>query len=138
MNDSLAKLKSQLQRAVDLSAPWNLFHDELATQPEFLGRGEPAANPMLEQVVTTVGTKLLGREVRPQQLMAIQVEEKRFWHGVCQLGKGVGVFFYFEELDMGLLGLMRGLEAANVDLVRFSLIPVGPGPVFTSRNRGKA
>jgi hypothetical protein len=134
---ALDALRISLRRATDFMDPWVQFHDEVAMAPTLMEEGEHADNPNLLEVLAALSGKVFGQRAEPQNVLLMHVGEHGFWHGTCRLGPRMAVFFYFEELDMGLAGIVKSLTDTKVDLVRFSLIQA-PGATGPSRDRGQA
>ena len=133
MTARLTHLRQLLRTATDFRDPWDYFHDELVMDPTFLHLGRPEASRRLESVLGAVGSRLLGQEVRPRDLMLFHLKDQSLWHGTCGLGDCVTVCFHFEDVDQGLAGLMRDLTGVEILLARLSLVEMPPGVTSVAR-----
>jgi hypothetical protein len=133
MTERLVHLREILRTATDFRDPWDYFHDELVLDPTFMQIGRPEFSRRLEGVLSAVGSRLLGQEVRPRELMLFHLKDQSFWHGTCGLGDRVTVCFHFEDVDQGLAGLMRDLTSGEVLLARLSLVEMPPGVTSVAR-----
>ena len=138
MKAKLEVLRRLLQEATDFKVPWDYFHNHLAMHQELHRRGRPKSNPALEAVLRAGVSKVFGREMVPTELMTLHLKKERFWHGLCNFGLLSGIFFYFEGVDVGLLGLSRSLGDQRIELVRFTVVEIDPKGAFPSRDRGQA
>lgn len=116
------ELNSRLQNATDFMLPWTYFHDELAMSEAFRGAGSPAVNATLVQTLSVGATRALKKPLNATSPQMFHVPEGQIWHGFVALGALHGIFFYYDDINMGLLGVMRSLTDGGVDLVRFSVL----------------
>jgi hypothetical protein len=133
MKERLDRLRELLQTASDFRQAWDYFHEELVQDPAFLQLGQPASSRRLEAVLGAVGSRLLGRELRPQHPMLLHFQDLSFWHGSCGLGGYVAVCFHFEDIDHGLVGIMKGLTSHEILLARLSLLEMRKGEAVVGR-----
>lgn len=135
----IATLKRKLCDATDLSEPWNQFH-ALETWEVVFGEGaKTGQNVRVEKVLSMIASRVARQEGKVAGVMFMQVPAYQLWHGRCTFGNRIIIFFYFEDLDMGLAGIGRMATAndVHVDLARFSLLPVTSG-AFITNVRGQA
>ncbi|HRI62791.1 MAG TPA: hypothetical protein PK156_01090 [Polyangium sp.] len=135
----IATLKRTLCDATDLSEPWNQFHG-LDTWEVVFGEGAThGENPRMEKVLSMIASRVAGSEGKVAGAMFMQLPAHQLWHGRCTFGRRIILFFYFEDLDIGLAGIgrMATPDDPHVDLARFSLLPVKSG-AFVTNVRGSA
>jgi len=117
--DAIEALRASVETATDLEEPWALFRDRLASSSSFMAKGVPKkSSALLEMIATTFG-KALGVSAAPVGMKSIYVKQDRLWHGMCSLGGRPTVYFYFEDLELGLAGVMSSLTGGRVELIRF-------------------
>jgi hypothetical protein len=134
-------LRERLVSAKDFREPWNYFHDRLVGDKDFSSAGEPASNESLQDVLEATGSAVLRHRVSAEDFLPIHLPSHHFWHGALRFEALPGIFFYFDDVDVGLLGIPDPQSSRNTLYVRFSLAQVGSkGPVFPSTGgpRGKA
>lgn len=137
MKERVDHLRELLRTATNFRDPWDYFHDELVMDPAFMELGHPEASRKLNSVLGAIGSRLLGGELEPQMPMLFHLEDLSFWHGTCGLGSRVAVFFHFEVVDQGLVGIMKDLISSEVILARLSLLEMPKGVISVARG-GKA
>jgi hypothetical protein len=133
MTERFAELRKILREATDFRKPWDYFHDELVLDPAFMQLGHPQESPRLAQVLSVIGSKLLGGKLVPQGIMLFYLKDMAFWHGTCSLGDRVAVCFHFEDVDQGLVGIMKDLISSEVLLARLSVLEMPKGVISVGR-----
>jgi len=109
--EKLRKLKLRLVAEDDLEQIWDYFSTHLDRDPEFmkLGRVMPAEDHAIPDLVATVAAMALrneGEEIDEPTLSRVlqrNVAKENFIHGVAILKAHMIRFFYFEDLDVGML-----------------------------------
>jgi len=124
--DKIEQLKMLLVEADDFSVIMNYFLDELVPDPAFRAKGKPLKDKTVEQrfrgVLEILQERLAIPSPGPAQMMAAMwLKDFGLAHGAFALGNGLGMVFYFRELDMGLsaLGALDG--SMEVMFSRFSV-----------------
>jgi len=140
---AMVELKRRMRTAKDLSDIWNWFHDELVTSDRFLCLGEPYEDKRLIEAIECGAQAVCGKETRLLPLI-IRVAEERFCHGSIVIAGArrdddrLGVVMFFEDLDIGLFGIMRlpltQRTMGQLVLMRLTLLPIAsPAVVVTQR-----
>lgn len=139
MGETLAALKKTLREAKDFGVPWEQFNDEVAMNFAFTEHAECKDNVRIEALLSAVVARVTGQKKGISNAAFLFLPEHRFWHGPCDFGDHTIIFFYFDDIDMGLAGikLMTDLANSNIDLVRFSLVGL-PAGAMPSNIRGQA
>ena len=115
-------LKDKLLTANDFREPYQYFFDNLGENSIFLDCGKRAKNPLLKKVLTLIGKELFKEDVTVTNLLLVKIRKHHFYHGPCLIqGKMAGVIF-FEDIDMGMLSIVRSLKSYETSFVRFSSI----------------
>ncbi|MGO8672088.1 MAG: hypothetical protein ACLQVD_12060 [Capsulimonadaceae bacterium] len=112
--DKLTTLKMKVIAENNFDPIWSYFMDEFAENDEFLKRGGPlrdANHPIHKLVASTAATviELNGLKKRGKQVaggvMPVYIPEDRFIHGGMLLHGYLVIFFYFEDIEVGMLML---------------------------------
>jgi hypothetical protein len=122
----LATLKDKLLHADEFGTVWKYFLDHFGEDPAFIALGEPTEQPFLEAVFAEIGRQLLGRPLTVSRLRLIRLPEEGFIHGGAALdGKPANVL-YFEDVQVGMLGVVWSLAPGVMKYARFSGRPMPP------------
>jgi hypothetical protein len=132
------RLKTLLATATDFIEPWGYFGDEIACHPGLHSLGKPSTDAKLRAALEASCSKVKRRPVKLDDASGIHVSNRGFWHGMFTLHDGIAIWFYFEQSDQGLVGIMRSPLDQRVELVRFSVVPLPPSAGFGPAGRGRA
>ena len=116
----LGVLREKLEHATDYEKAFYYFLEEFAGDAQFVAEGQAEDAPHLLAVVAQVASKALGNRVQPQDAKVWRLAEFRFSHGAAAVGGQVAMFFYFEEVNTGLVALIPGVRGGP-ELGRFRL-----------------
>lgn len=134
----ISTLRQRLVDARDFSVPWNYFHDQVVAEPSFRLLGVPAPNERIAGALEAAASHALREPAKVRELSLIHVPDESFWHGYVEFNGPVGIFFYFDEPAVGLLGLSQSFDKPDIFLVRVSVAKTaGEGVLFPGR-RGQA
>ena len=123
----LATLKDKLLHADDFRTVWEYFLDNFGEDPAFIALGEPTEQPLLEAVFAGVAQQLFQRPVAVRHLRLIRLPQEGFIHGGAVLeGKPANVL-YFEDVQVGMLGVVWSVAPGEMKYARFSGRPARPG-----------
>lgn len=125
----LAELKVKLVTATDFHAVFNYFFDHFGENDAFMRIGEPKQNDQLQQVLVACAQPVLKQSVvAVRNAMMIYVAEQQFYHGGGMFNHMMANFFYFEDIDAGLLALADLASPGKTMIARFSLQFLGEQP----------
>lgn len=125
----LAELKVKLVTETDFAAIFNYFFDHFGENDDFMGVGVPRHNDQLQQVLVSSAQPILQQSViSVSHMLMVYVAEQRFYHGAAFFNGTMANFFYFEDIDVGLLALARQSAQGETMIIRFSLNVVGEPP----------
>ena len=119
----LTFLKRQLKESEDFKDTFQYFLKHFAHNSQFLRMGEPIMSipTKLAMVLKGVGRRVFRKKrsrLRDEFLLEVQMGDHEFIHGTCSLhGKTVNLF-YFEDIDLGMIGLMN--KGKHTKYIRFS------------------
>jgi hypothetical protein len=125
---NLLVLKDKLIKAKEFNEPCNYFLDNFGEDPSFMKVGEKCRSAFLQPVIEEIGAQLLGRKVSVAGMLLTEIPEYQFFHGACFIDGMVANLFYFKDIDMGILSLLRSLKTSEVMLARFSCVYMKPTP----------
>ena len=87
---------------------------------------EPEEALNLVGVLTKVAGKSLGQPVALEHQRIMRLSQFKFTHGNAAVAGRVLLFFYFEELDTGLMALIPGVQGGT-EVARFRLSGLAAG-----------
>ncbi|MFN3690308.1 MAG: hypothetical protein ACK4UU_05205 [Fimbriimonadales bacterium] len=115
-----AMLRRKLQKDRDLGAIMTYFFDHFADHREFIKMSEPGRSEAVELILPVVVQSLVGlKRVAMKNVAQMRVPDQQMWHGSFMVDNAIGSFFYFEDLDMGLVGLTGGWLDGQLVTARF-------------------
>ena len=121
--DKLTELRQQMMGASDFRAPLNYFFEHFSNNPQFIKSGKLIQHELIQQVVEKVGEQLFGvGEV--QNMWLSEIETHQFIHGTCLVNGHVVNILFFDDIDMGLLGIV--MEEDKIMTARFSSAMLSP------------
>lgn len=127
LDTTLTELKHTMQTATDLGVPWGRFHDDFAMVPAYASLGDLADNERIGAALTAVAEHVLGRRHEIDDAHFVRLAEHHFWHGHCQIGPRTVIFFYYDDIDVGVAGLFRDFADPRVELARMSVVELPEG-----------
>ena len=133
ISERIAELRRLTVESRELAVPVQYFHEELVALPAFTESGVSAEHPMLEEIVEQA-LRRAGVDM-DTIFMLIRVPGHGLWHGAANFkGDGFAVFFYFDELDVGIAQVVTALDEDEQHYLRFTCIPIdSPAPVGAAR-----
>lgn len=135
---AIEALRQSVKTATDLSVPWELFHDRLASSSEFMAMGAPSKSTTVLKMLATTASKALGASLTAVGMTSLHLKKQRLWHGFCTLGGRPTVYFYFDDLEIGLAGVMDSLTGGRVELIRFTCVALDRPAWRSAGARAKA
>jgi hypothetical protein len=122
----LEELKVKLVTATDFFEVFNYFFDHFGENEDFMDRGVRKHNDYIQQVLVASAQQVLktSKVVTHHPLM-IYVKEQRFYHGAIWFNQILANFFYFEDINAGLMALAQVTGSSETAVIRFSLDEIG-------------
>ena len=127
----LAGMKQRFIDAPDFGDLMQSFVDDFANDPRFLKLGSSVRDPKLEVVLGELAGQVANGVKTLDQVMLFRLPQYKFSHGAFFFGSWVGTFFYFEDIDRGLVAL--GDDSGPTHFARFTLVPL-PGKHHSDLN----
>jgi hypothetical protein len=110
LNPRIAELRQHLMTEKDFSVIFNKFFDITETDMAFMRDGQMSQNaPILSLVKTSIGIYFQKKEaeIKPKDMMFIENQKENLFHGSGLIFGHIFTFFYFQDLDKGMLGLCK-------------------------------
>jgi hypothetical protein len=120
----LATLRDTLLHADQFETVWRYFLDHFGEDPAFIALGEKTTDPFLEAVFGEVGRQLLGRPVEVNHVRLIRLPDHGFIHGGAVLGDRLANVLYFEDVRVGMLGVLWSVARGEMKYARFQGQPL--------------
>jgi hypothetical protein len=79
------------------------FMDNFGLNPEFIKLGKRTHNDVVEGGVSQMLTQILRREILAFTIVMTEIPEKGFFHGAFMADGGIGNFFFFKGIGMGIV-----------------------------------
>lgn len=129
----LSKLGTLKMKAIaenDFAPIWEYFLDNFAENDEFMSIGERldvTDHPVKTALLLSAAMAFASSGMRPDKsapspdIRAIYVPEEKFIHGGVVVQRTMGAFFYFEDLDVGLLSIT--MSPSKTIFLRISVRP---------------
>jgi hypothetical protein len=123
----LKTLKKKLVDEKDFFKVMNYFFDYFGENQAFIDLGAPARHELLETILGQVGETLVGSPVVLSNLRTLHLPEHKFFHGACTINRQMATFFFFEDIQVGLMAVAKSLHAAETKIIRFTGYQVSKG-----------
>jgi hypothetical protein len=129
----LIKLKNQLVTATDFAPVMNYFMTEFGNESSFMRKGKHVRDERIEAAI-----KVVAKAVFPQadaiviaNIRLVEIAEHQFTHGGCFINGHFTSLFYFSDVQMGLMAMVRSL-GGQTQLIRFSGKDASPNVNFSA------
>lgn len=117
----LSTLKMKMVQANDFGKVMDYFFDHFGENDQFMRLGEPTRHELLEQVLAATAKQTLRTsKVQITNGFFIHLPEQQFLHGACQLNGRLSNFFYFEDIDSGMVAIVTEPTKSETQIARFS------------------
>ena len=116
----LGVLRARLLPPSDYETAFNYFLEEFGGDLAFIALGKVEELPGLLAVLDHVAAKALGRPAKLERVRLSRVPGHGFHHGSAAVDGRAAIFFYFEDVNTGLLAIIPGPRGA-AELARFRL-----------------
>jgi hypothetical protein len=121
------RLRELLVASKDLTEPMDYFLQHVITDAEIVRASQPAASAILLHVILELVERHSGQELFVLAPFFLQAAAYRLWHGGCHLGGChlggyVAHVLFFDDVQTGILSIVRPQEPGSVDYLRFSIV----------------
>ncbi len=125
----LAELKVKLVTTTDFHETFHYFFDHFGENDEFMRAGHARHNARLQEVLANCAQPILKQSViTMRNTVMVYIREHKFYHGALTINNIMANFFYFQDIDSGLMALAVAPEKGETIIARFSLHVVGAPP----------
>lgn len=125
----LPTLKLKLVTATEFSDVLNYFFDHFGENEEFMGLGKADRHPLLEEVLAHSARAVLQTSlIVMKNVFIIHVPGYHFVHGAFQVNGNLANFFYFEDIDTGMMAMTPSPTSNETRFIRFSCQQLGKPP----------
>ena len=114
----IGALRDRMLHPTDYELAVNYFLEEFAGDATFVKASERKPMPHLVALLGHVVSQTIGSPVELEGALVSYLREHRFVHGNAQAKGRIVIFFYFEEVDAGIVMLMPGMRG-EADVMRF-------------------
>jgi hypothetical protein len=116
----LSVLRERLLHSTAYETAMTYFLEEFAGDESFVKSSDVEKMPHLVAVLRGVVAKALGDEVELDGTLVSYLRAHKFVHGNSRASGRIVIFFYFEEIDTGILMLIPGVRG-EAEIARFKL-----------------
>ncbi len=120
LTQKIADLKTKLKEEKNFSATMHAFFDVEEGHPEFTNQSKPTKAKMLEKTVLAGAGAAIGKKLRADMFRALEHQETGLIHGFYTTKAGMGSFFFFNDIRMGMgmlqVGMMTHSFRINADV----------------------
>ena len=131
---ALQELKAFLQAGDNFLEIFEQFYT-LTETTDFLDLGTAKEDRVLGKIILRVVERVFGK-LRSFEALLIHLPEYRFYHGPLKVNDTQGSFFYFEDIQMGLVTVYDKVAEEN-KFMRFTGDIVPEGTFFTAQSTKK-
>src|SRR5579862_846158 len=114
----IGALRERMLHPTNYELALNYFLEEFAGDAAFVKASERKPMPHLVALLGHVVSQTLGEPAELEGALVSYLREHRLVHGNAQAKGRIVIFFYFEEVDAGLMMLMPGVRG-EADVMRF-------------------
>ncbi len=118
----LVTLKRLILSSAEPSEPLGYFSRHVAGNPQLEHASTPAASRMLMQVIQALLARHYGQSPPTVTPSLRFVQSHQFWYGDSLSGPHQAHLLYFDDIETGILSVMRSPESDVRDCLRFSVI----------------
>jgi len=126
----IKEFKKLLSSSNDFREIWNYFSENFARNDSFFDLGKEIKSKKIKSLITLAGEKLLQKKVTVSNLAIANIKKFNFSHGACAIDNKFGAFFYFNDINIGLLSLMGNPLKNEISFVRLTAIISGDPAAF--------
>lgn len=115
----LEALKRLMTETDEFHKIQNYFFDHMAEKKSFLEYSKITEKEELKQIVAFICERLFKKKPTIVLFMMMTIPDYPFFHGSFFVEGHIAAFFYFQEIDMGMLSVSFGEQTSHI---RFSMI----------------
>jgi len=119
IDKNLKELKTMLVTGKTFGDTFSSFMD-ISEQPGFFSFGDKSQNPILEKIIETVLEQYFKTDVKVSHLLIVEIKEHDFFHGPFFANGRMASFFFFEDIDVGMISIVMNPGTSETSFLRFS------------------
>jgi hypothetical protein len=108
----------------------NYFLDNFTADPAFFRAGSRTKNPTLKTTISNVAKEVFKEDATITNLILMEIPKYKFFHGSCFIGGKFATVFFFADVDVGLLSVVKSFKTSETMFLRFSSIQVGRNKTY--------
>ena len=116
----LETLQQKLLESRDLMEVWDYFMTHFGESDAFMALGETHASRPLERILAQLAHQVVAHSTPVNRVMLIRLPEQQFIHGTAMLGRKLANLIYFEDVGVGLVGIVLSSTTGENRLIRFT------------------
>lgn len=117
--DKIDTLRNLLQYEDSFGKTASYFFDNLGENRSFLADGKLVKNAFLKKIIRKACDNFISTEAPMSRLLIIHFKEYGFYHGPFFIGASPANFFYYEDLKMGMILIVRSMSTGMMSYLRF-------------------
>ncbi len=136
--NKIQDLKDLLINESEFQKTFKYFFDNLADHRNFLEQGKKSKAPILKKAFAKIGKEVFGTPGQVTNLLCTYIKKYKMHHGPCLIDGKMSTFFFFEDLDMGMIGIVQGNNLDDMSYIRFTSYQIeGDTPLIISEDSKK-
>ncbi len=116
----LATLKEKLVKAKQFADIWTYFLDHFGEDPEFIALGERTRNPFIEAIFDNVAQAVFKGRIDAKDVLLTRLADHQFIHGGGMFGQHLVNVIYFEDIQVGVVIVVRPFANEAQQYIRFT------------------
>jgi len=94
---------------------WDHFMTNFAENPTFLRKGKKAKHPLVKKLLKLIGQQIFsGQDIQITHFMLLKVNKTKMVHGSFFMNNRIGMVFYCDDINMGLVALSTSSEGGSI------------------------
>lgn len=118
--EKLSALQEKLLTGENFSETYDFFFDHLGENNEFMHMSKKTKHPAIKKIIGAIGEQLFNKKVTVSHFLLLKFPKTGFYHGACFIDGKMGGIIFFEEIDMGMLSVVK--DYPETSFVRFSAL----------------
>ena len=116
----LDTLKQKLLETRNFMEVWDYFMTHFGEVDDFMALGETYVSRPLEGVLAQLAQQVVGPSTPVSRMLLIRLPEQQFVHGTAMLGGRLANLIYFEDVGVGLVGIVMSPATGENRVIRFT------------------
>lgn len=135
--DKLDTLKTKLVKDDDFAEIYDYYFTQLSDNPSFMELGKRVKNPQIKSIVKMVGKYLFGDDATVTYLEIFKSRKTMFYHGGCFISGRIATIIYFDDIEMGMMGVGISALTGEVKYIRITKTMLKDDQTMVMPQKGK-